>query len=240
MHLFVPRRYGAQLGQQQQRRWSETLLPTLQPPALPSVPSHSGERAAEAERPAQHRGKESVRQRTLRLICVSVNCISVLCQQGRRWDVFHTTVVFLAPCLLSVFLFGLPGPCPQGRTATKVTPATSRGQVCPLRPTHLPWTRAWPKSRVATEAKTEEVYRSTCRTHTGPPVNLTPSCPAPAQEDYTRVPMPRLQAGLNTCCLPSRITLPAVEKAVHLVGKRLKSNRCPFRNKSSEYSVRPP
>lgn len=145
--------------------------------------------------------------------------------------------ISFAQCVF-FFFFSPSGPCPQGRPATKVTPATSKGQACPPRRTRPSWTRAWPKSRVATEAKTGAVYPNTCRTNTA--VNLTPSCPVPAQAGYTRVPIPRQQAGRNTCCLPSRITLPAAEKAVHLVGKRLKTNRCPFRNKSSEYSVRPP
>lgn len=159
------RRYGAQLGQQQQR-CCPSFFPGIQPPALPSVASHPGERPAASQCPSQHRRQESASHRSLQSISLSVNCTFIYSFFSRKaFSRSLPSLRWVAFCLPSV-VFGLPGPCPQGQPAIKVTPVTSRGPVCPQRPTRLPWTPVLPKSRVAKEAKPGEACPSTCRSST--------------------------------------------------------------------------
>lgn len=165
MDCYCSFRYRTQLGQQQQQRCS-SFFPVIRPPALPSVASHPRECSATSQRPSQYWRQESVSRRSLQSVSVSVN--HTFFSSIFSLNTFSRNI--LSPlgyrfCLPRV-LFGLPGPCPQGQPAIKVTLVTSRGQVCPQRPTRPPWTQMLPKSRVVKEAKPGEACPSICRNST--------------------------------------------------------------------------
>lgn len=159
-------RYRAQPGQQQQQQRCPSLFPVLQPPALSSVASHPRECPATSQRPPQHWRQESVSHRSLQSISVSVNCAFIhLCFSWKAFFPETSSLGEVTFCLPSV-LFGLPGPCPQGQPAIKVTLVTSRGRVWPQRSTPRPWRRMLPKSRVVKEAKAGGACPSICRSST--------------------------------------------------------------------------
>lgn len=134
-----------------------------------------------------------------------------------------------------------PGPSPQAWPGTRRIPGTCSGPASPPTPTRPPWTPL--KSRVGTEGRAARLCPNTCRSRWAPAPKPRPSCPAPAPAlalctRATARPLPR--SGRRTCWTATAPRPPAEEIAVALVGKRLKTKRCPFRNKSCEHSVRPP